>query len=329
MLNRKTDPLHDALENCIVSVRAGQSLEEALRPYPMLQAVLEPLLQTMLEAEQLRVEQIPQAAMHASRARMLQHAASQRTSTTFFLADLLSSLWGWAMPMVTVLVLFLVVGGGLVTVSNASLPGDALYAVKRNVEDTQLAYSTSPDSLQSELDARRIEEITELLALGREEAVEFVGIVDDQSGEEWQIAGLRVRISAESITPNIGDRVRVQGSTTANRWVNANTIEILTVSPATIDETTPVPTQMEPPTTDSSATTSLTPTNTASPNATEAFAPTSTPEPTNSIVPTATEDDFDDSSAEEEDDDDSSGDEDENDDEEESEESESEEETES
>lgn len=225
-----TDELLNALEDCLAAMLAGESLEASLTRHPALADDLRPLLEA---AQHLNTDiSVPRAAQNASRAQFLARAAELRSPAP--------RPTGWASffkPrwLVSTLALMLVVVFGansVVTVSAQSLPGEALYGVKRVVEQTQLAFTTDSSAraqLQERLAERRIEEAHAVLALGRVTHLEFSGVIDELNGEQWTVAGLTVEVPAEASVvgvPFAGLFVEVSGESQSTGVVRASALHI-------------------------------------------------------------------------------------------------------
>lgn len=101
--------------------------------------------------------------------------------------------------------------GSLTTLSQNSLPGDPLYGAKTFSEDLQRSLFDN-DALEASFDQHRVQEIQQLLALGRSEDVTFSGIITAQNGTNWVIASLPITVSLDvpnATAARIGDEVRV------------------------------------------------------------------------------------------------------------------------
>ncbi len=118
--------------------------------------------------------------------------------------------------------------------SSNTLPGDNLYPVKRTWEDTLVLFTFNTQKrgeLELEHENERLGELTELFAERRSAAVDFSGYVTSQNGTEWQVAGITVLISPETLQPNgpvlVGAAVHVKGQTQGDGIVHAGQIELL------------------------------------------------------------------------------------------------------
>jgi len=262
-----TDDLIEAFDDCLNALAAGASLDDCLGRYPALRDELRSLLKVAGAARAMGAAIAPQPAEMSSRAKFLAGGAQLRP------ASLPRRAGWWPLPRAAValaVLAFVVAGtGGVVAASAQSLPGDALYGVKRTVEQTQLLFTLDEDSrsqLQGEFDERRVEEVQTVTLQKRTARVEFGGRVESMEGERWSVARITVRLSPETRvegTPSLGAFVEVSGTTQPNGTVLAARI-------AVTDEGAPVtPTHLAPTV---SATARATPTATP--------IPTSTPPPT-------------------------------------------------
>lgn len=118
--------------------------------------------------------------------------------------------WGIA----AILILFAITLGSNASASD-SLPGDALYPVKRVGERVWLLMSNSP-SLQEEIETRREREVLELIRLGRSATVHFNGELVGTGPENWILAGRKTNLTIVLNDdtrvigqPEIGAQVRV------------------------------------------------------------------------------------------------------------------------
>ena len=244
--------LESALNHCIDQLARGSSVEDCLRLYPQFASDLRPMLEAGLLARRAQYNALEvsaaqnRARSHVVAAMMGQRAASsQRTA---------SGVW---LRLAAAFVLIFVFGLGLAGASVGSLPGDPLYPLKRLTESAQLLFGDAT-VLREQFAQRRIDEISTLLAQGREAEVDFEGEVEAFNGEVWRVANLLVRVpdgTPGMAEAQVGDRVRVRANTTVAQELVASMIMILE------DRVDPLP---------------------------PSFTPTLTPTPTISPTPTAT-----------------------------------------
>ncbi|MFZ5909737.1 MAG: DUF5667 domain-containing protein [Chloroflexota bacterium] len=224
--------LYEALEVCLQAVETGADVESVMKRYPQIADELRPALEASASARALASFSVPETAVRRGRARVLQHAAAMRESSQGIRRPLFS-LRHLAVSLALALV-FLLSGTGLVRASKEALPGDRFYPVKRTWEDMRLFMVFDSDireGLENEFEQERLEEINELLAEERSEMVAFAGLVSEQNGNQWRVAGIFVQITPESILPiepvMVGAFVNVEGHTTAQGFVEAERIEML------------------------------------------------------------------------------------------------------
>ena len=276
-----SDALISALDDCLLAVEAGASLEAALARYPDLADELRPLLTAAAAARPAAPLRVPQQSEMASRTRFLARAHAlqreRRRAAGFF------SRFSLALRMGLAVLAVAAVSGlgavGLVSASAGSLPGDALYGVKRTAEQVQLAFSTSPAAraaLEAEFAQRRLAEAALVSAQGRQVPVQFTGLVEAQAGARWTIAGLTVIVPAGlEAGLTVGQIVEVAGVVAADGAIFAQHISlrgqaVMTAWPSatpTASGTARVVTQ------------TAGPTETAEPGETETADPSDTPRP--------------------------------------------------
>ncbi|RMF28163.1 MAG: hypothetical protein D6759_16395, partial [Chloroflexi bacterium] len=141
------------LEECLLQLRAGASVEECLARYPEQAEALRPYLTLMAEIRALPRPQARPEAVRAGRERMLAAlAAKKQAAPPPTLLERIGQFLGGLRPMapawraaVAMLLVVVVIGGSLsVVLASESLPGDPLYPVKRASEEVQLFLAFSP-----------------------------------------------------------------------------------------------------------------------------------------------------------------------------------------
>ncbi|HYO88853.1 MAG TPA: LysM peptidoglycan-binding domain-containing protein, partial [Candidatus Limnocylindrales bacterium] len=277
------DPLYDAFNDCVERLLAGEHLEDCLRRYPQYSVSLRPMLNS---AEAVRRAQPSRAeATQAQMNARFRFEASLRAGTR---------RRGLPVPLryaAAAAAVLIVISGALVIGSQSALPGETLYGVKRAAEQALMALAGEQDSAQ--VNERRIEEISLLLAAGRTADVRFEGVIDAQAGQDWRIAGLPVLVTSD--TPGAadaatGDRVQIAGYTTPSQQLIASAITMLerglaptpSLQPSLLATFTPAPTFT------STSTSTLSPTPTLSATATPSATPTATPMLSATATPSAT-----------------------------------------
>ncbi len=286
-----TDDLIEAFDDCLNALAAGAGLDDRLAHYPALQNELRSLLKVAGAAQAMGASvTVPQPAEMSSRARLLAGGAQMRPASP----PRRAGWWPAPRAAVALLVLALVVAGtgGAVAASAQSLPGDALYGVKRTVEQTQLLFTLDDDSrsqLQGELDERRVEEVQALTTQKRTARVEFGGRVEGMRGQRWSVAHITVLLSPETRvegSPSLGAFVEVSGTSQPDGTVLASLITVT-------DEGVPVAPTRPAPT--ASATAQASPMAPPAPTSTPPPAETPSPAPVNPLpgaspTPTAEQD---------------------------------------
>jgi hypothetical protein len=269
--------LYDALEICLQTLDQGGDIESCLVRFPELANELRPILQVAVQTRSAAAAGVPEAALRRSKSRVLQAAAELREQAAApRRAWAFGGIFRFAAASAAILAFLLTSSVGLVRASAGSLPGDGLYMVKRGWEDMRILLSDpqSKMKLEEEFEQARIAEINKLYELGRIEQVNFLGQVESQQANFWQIAGLEVSIdSGTSIEGFIlpGDEVEVWGEA-VNEAVKAKRILLLSTSagptplPTAELSSTPQPTARIVPTGEEVET--LEPFETASPTAT-------------------------------------------------------------
>jgi hypothetical protein len=221
--------LEDSFQACLEALEHGGDLESVLAAYPDLRDDLEPLLAVAVDAIDAGETPVPAEAARRSRARALSLAAALRSARPAARTSWPTLARGLTAAL-TALALVLVSGAGLLLVSAQSLPGERLYPIKRAAEAARLRFAISERdrvSLSVSYDHRRLDEARQLLARGRRSEVEYEGILTGQSGALWSVQGIpALATSATHIEPGrqIGDFVAVQGHTTDQGWVRADSI---------------------------------------------------------------------------------------------------------
>ncbi len=272
--------LLNAFDDCINRLSAGQTVDDCLRAHPQYAPALRPMLEAGLTIRRIQVNpaEVNQAQARV-RARVALAARAAPARTTYPLRSL-------AALAAALLVVFLVISGGAVTLAQSSLPGDPLYGIKRLTESVRLAVSGNDPALQTEFAARRIGEIEQILALGRAANMDFAGEIETINGDAWVVAGLPLRVPEKSLGTTefrVGDRVEINAYTTASGALIAREIHLTEPS-----EREPLPTPTPIPTR-SIATSTPPPTATPAPtNTPPSRTPTYTSTPTPSQTPTVT-----------------------------------------
>ena len=201
------------LDDCLARQRRGEALEVCLADYPAQASELTPVL--ALSADLLQLPRLePSSQVFASGYETMMESVSTRERPSWLAKAILlgNSLWSsfnprgsvglpLTMRVAMVFMIVLVAGSAFaVTASADSLPGDALYPVKRSWENTRLALTLSEPSrraLESEFAEERRAEVQAVIELGRPVIVEFQGTLRT-TGEAWMVDGLSVEVDGET-----------------------------------------------------------------------------------------------------------------------------------
>ena len=114
-------------------------------------------------------------------------------------------------------VVILMIGSVLtVNASARSLPGDPLYGIKRTWEEVRLTLTLNDPArqqLQDQFQQLRLEEVRQMIQLGKTGLVEFEGLLESIATDEWVVSSIRVQMLPDTIVegdPAVGQMVRVQ-----------------------------------------------------------------------------------------------------------------------
>jgi hypothetical protein len=280
--------LVEAFDECLNALAGGATLDACLARFPDLQDELRPLLAVAGTATAMGASAaIPRQAEMASRARFLAGGAQLRPAP---LARPRILRWPIPRAAFAALGLAVVMFGtyGAVTASARSLPGDALYGVKRMAEQAELLLTRDEAAraqLQAEFDERRAQEVQAVTAQKRTAQVEFSGVVESIEGARWQVERVAVVLSPETRvegTPFVGAMVEVMGMSQVDGSVLAALISVESEPPTRVPPTATPTARVFP---------AATPTPTPLPSLTSTPPPTSTPlpPPTSTPLPPPTE----------------------------------------
>ncbi len=232
------------LENSLTRLEAGVSLQEILKENPRYSEKLEPLLQAALTAWSLPEPEY-QKAIREGRNRLQVEVERMKKAGAFskngtkskntrlsgqWFKNIGSLLVGKEntemkfLPRLAIYGVMTVLIGGFFTVnaSASSLPGDGLYGLKRGWEQARLTLSFNDDirqELEGEFEDERLDEVESLLGEGREEDVEFRGLIESKSDGTWVVSGISVAVDAQTELKGaleVGDLVKVEALTQAN-----------------------------------------------------------------------------------------------------------------
>jgi LysM repeat protein len=262
------NPLMDAFNDCVDRIASGDSLENCLKAYPEHAKELRP----MLESARL----IKMAAFHPSEIRAAQDRVRFRLQYALKQPPKSYRWWGFQQAVALILVIGFIIGiTG--TASQSTLPGDRLYNFKRLTEKAQVFLSANDDSLHRQQAQERVEEIRQLVALGRAAEVSFEGEIQQIQSDVWVVSGLFLQVPSELVALDqltVGAKIKVEARTTTNGQLIAVAIEAidsLIVEPLPTPTSKPSPTQQASPTATPRLT--ATPRSTATPTATPTVLP--------------------------------------------------------
>ena len=229
------------LDESLAQLETGTAIEDILNEYSLYAAKLEPLLRAAQSARSLS-EPDYGSSMREGRNRLLAEADRMNKSGLFTkngtkpslsrysgqwfknIGELLVGKENSEMKLLPRLALYLVMTvliAGFVTVnaSASSLPGDTLYNLKLSWENIRLALAFDDDyhqELEDEFEDKRLDELEALLDEGREEDVEFLGLIESMEEGNWVISGITVFVDALTEIYGdleIGDLVKVEALT--------------------------------------------------------------------------------------------------------------------
>lgn len=284
--------LEETLIEALDLLEQGQPVGNILAQYPQMADELRPFLLTAAGLTTL-AQPSSSAAQQASKQAFLEYAAglqeSPRQPTMTRLRRVLVS--GLAFVL-----LFLLAGSLLLTLSANALPGDSLYGAKLFLESVRLNYSSDAEDAAAILESyrqERLDEIERLLALGRSAEVMFNGRLDELTADQWIVDGLPVTITPATIihSPVVtGLEVRIIGRT-ANGVLLATEVEVASGSLPQPDAPDPLP--ATPPSPSPQPSPTRTPMNTPEgpgilPPGDEPASQQPTPTPTTAVTPEVT-----------------------------------------
>lgn len=279
------------LDECVSRIRRGESPEACLVDYPSQANDLAPELVITAELVQLPLLEPTPDAVADGYEKMMAALDSRETMTPpanlrALLGDLVSRFnqgqRGFATPALraaaVVVALVFVIGGFVLTAAADTLPGDALYPVKRSWENARLtltADDASREALRSEFAKRRREEVRAVQKLGRPAVVDFSGVIESLEADVWQIDGLDVAITDETQVngvANVGQQATVRAQVENDGFLYA--LNVVVESPE------PLPSTIGPPATAQPTMTPQPVDNTQVTRDQAEPSPTPTPEPT-------------------------------------------------
>jgi|GEM_PF-5096695 len=236
------------------------TLENVLTRYPEHRAELEGLLKAAHTLQAAPTAAASPSFKKSARARLLRKL-SARESRRSSLIDLFRPLQRQsALSFALALALIVILTGGAVFASGNSLPGDALYGIKRSVENARAAVSPNDPALHLEFANQRLIEARTQLQMGKMEG------------------------AAQSLKEYVNELKLARASITAPQPTLEKQIEQQQTILQTLAPQIPAPTQTQEPTKSENKT--LEPSKTREPGKT--VEPSKTPEPGKTIEPSKT-----------------------------------------
>ncbi|MCB0190440.1 MAG: hypothetical protein KDJ65_00705 [Anaerolineae bacterium] len=269
MNNEPTFNQADQFDEALALLAAGLSMAEVLAEAGEDAVWLRPMLELAAEVDGLK----PALAVpppQPSLDRLLAHAETLTAPAPtnrpqpvrhhsawprFTLSRLLFST-GLSTAIAVTLLLFIcglgsLLGGGLVLAAEGSLPGQALYPIKRLSETIQL--NVAPDirqrqRLEETFNQRRLEEVDRLTESNETASVTITGRIEALTETSITINGVTLNLAPKAAQREnlvVGARVRIEGETNATGELDASTVTLLEPLPPTPTPTatsTPLPT---------------------------------------------------------------------------------------
>lgn len=158
-MNRQFEDILDACIDRIVL--KGDTVEKCLESYPEQAAQLEPVLRAALDVLEATSKSPRYEFERAARTRLLSALETKVPERKKWRLSFRDWQRRWVVAM-TVILVILVVGGGTITASANSLPGDVLYPVKTTTEKVQAFFTFGEGartSLHIRLAERRLREM--------------------------------------------------------------------------------------------------------------------------------------------------------------------------
>lgn len=302
-MNRKFDT---ALDDCLNLLRTGASVTDCLARYPEHAEELRPLVSLASGVRAVPTPRPNPAAVQANRQRMLDAAQTaivrrqQRGLTPFAWIFGPSGgsrgrpLFRATMTLAAVIVVVGLAAAALFATAADSLPGQALYPVKRFGENARLSLTLNPaarQELKSEYILERRQEVRQILDAGQQALLEFQGELEETEDGYWIVGGLTVTLSSDTAIEGhvtAGAMVIVQAASSGDGSLQALKLQVLT-NPLLLTPVltfTPTPTVTSAPSDTPTPTATLTPTPSTmpSPSPTVTPSPSATPSPTPSLT---------------------------------------------
>ena len=227
--------LYDALEICLHALKNGASIDSVLARYPEQASKLRPILEASQRAREITVPRPSADVLRRRRAQLLQRASEMREARRkpAWRQSVIPFFQRLAFAL-TMAVVFLMSGTGLVQASSSALPGEDLYPVKRTWEDVRLLFVFTPgirEAISGQYEQERLDEVSELLREGRVVSITFTGLVTADQDGNLLVSGVPVAVTSK--TEYLGDQlapgtaVTVTGQTDSVGHVTAMSLQVL------------------------------------------------------------------------------------------------------
>jgi hypothetical protein len=224
--------LNELLEEGLTQLRNGAGLNDVLARHPEQADQLRPLLETAWLALTLGKEAPDlMTAQNRSRARFLGAAYVRRQparATRF--KKLAHVRMANIVALIAVVLFASLIGTGLSSVS--AVPGQALYPVKRAVEQAQMALTTRQSSrleLEEAFDQRRVLEAEKLLHAGLTHKVTFAGFLWEDPLHGWFVEQVLLIMTPdqEALARNLnGSYVEITGVVHGEEGVEVSNLKL-------------------------------------------------------------------------------------------------------
>nr|MBA3873542.1 hypothetical protein [Anaerolineae bacterium] len=222
--------LTEVFNDCVDRLGQGQSIDDCLRRYPQYASTLRPMLEAGALVQRMRI-QPAQVLTAQTRVRPRFEDALRAPPR-----KRMSGASRFIYAIAAVLIIGFITIASFTAISQSSLPGDAMYSVKIFSEGLQRSLFDN-DALETNFDHRRIQEIQQLLALGRAEDVTFNGRITAQNSTNWVIASLPITVPLDipnASAAHVNDEVEVSARTSELHLLTAKTIQIIGAATAPI-----------------------------------------------------------------------------------------------
>lgn len=311
-MSRKFDTV---LDDCLSLLREGASVEDCLARYPDHAGDLLPLVSLASAVRGVPTPRPDADAVETHRTRMLDAVKQSAARKNGHKPAALGWIWRLAdgaysrpairaaLMLATILLLAGLAAGGLLASATGSLPGQALYPIKRFGERIQLSVTLDPvarEQVRIEHRLERQREVRQVLGTGQQAELDFRGELQEIGEGFWIVGGLIVDLDDDTVVeglPVVGSMVIVQAFAPGDGTLLATKLQALAdprmLTPvATVTPThTPSPTPTTTPTPSAEFTLTATPAATSTPTSVEPTAtpgPSATPTMSASPWPTAT-----------------------------------------